>query len=72
MALAALPMRHHAEALGLREFTNGRQAMLVAIAAMTRYNRLPGKKILVSTNTFGASARNAYSAPRGSQLAVPA
>ncbi len=45
---------------------------VVAIAAMTRYNRLPGKKILVSTNTFGASARNAHSAPRGSQLAVPA
>lgn len=38
------------------------QPKLVAIATVTLYNQKPGRKILVSTRTFGGTARNAHSA----------
>jgi hypothetical protein len=71
--LDVMPRQLKTQALSLREMTHGSQAKLVALAAMTLYNRRPGKKIPVSTHTFGSTARNAHSAPRRTALvSVPA
>ncbi len=59
--LGMLPRQLKTRALALREHTHGSQAKLVAIAAMDAYNRKPGHRILVSTRTFGTTARNAHS-----------
>ncbi len=69
--LDVMPRQLKTQALALRDMTTGSQAKLVALAVMTIYNRRPGKKILVSTNTFGATARNAHSSARALK-AVPA
>lgn len=70
--LDVMPRQLKTQALALRDMTNGSQPKLVALAAMTLYNRRQGKKILVSTNTFGATARNAHSAPQRTLKAVSA
>lgn len=71
--LDVMPRQLKTQALALRDMTNGSQAKLVALAVMALYNRRPGRKILVSTNTFGPTARNAHSASRGRALkSVPA
>lgn len=59
--LDVLPRQLKTRALGLREMTTGSQPKLVAIAIVTLYNSRPGRKILVSTRTFGGTARNAHS-----------
>lgn len=59
--LDANPRSLKAAAANLRQMTTGSTAKLVAIAAMTGYNRRPGRKILVSTATFGGTSRNAHS-----------
>ncbi len=59
--LGVMPRHLKTQALSLRDMTHGSQAKLVALAAMTLYNQRPGKKIPVSTNTFGPTARNAHS-----------
>lgn len=56
-----LPRQLKTRALALRDMTTGSQPKLVAIAAITLYNARPGRKILVSTRTFGGTARNAHS-----------
>ena len=35
----------------------------LTLAVVTLYNQRPGRKILVSTRTFGGTARNAHSTP---------
>lgn len=72
--LDVMPRQLKTQALALRDMTTGSQPKLVAVAVMTLYNRRPGKKILVSTNTFGPTARNAHSASRSPRAlkAVPA
>lgn len=59
--LETSPRHLRANAATLRDMTTGSTAKLVAIAAMTGYNRRPGRKILVSTATFGGTSRNAHS-----------
>lgn len=66
--LGMLPRQLKNRALALREHTHGSQAKLVAIAAMDAYNRKPGHRILVSTRTFGPTARNAHSSDAARQL----
>jgi len=71
--LDMMPRQLKTQALALRDVTHGSQAKLVALAVMALYNRRPGKKILVSSNTFGPTARNAHSSGRGRTLkSVPA
>jgi hypothetical protein len=48
-------------AVARRDTMTGSAAKLVAVVVMDLYNRTPGKKILVSTRTFGPTARNARS-----------
>lgn len=48
-------------ALARRDTMTGSAAKLVAVVVMDLYNRTSGKKILVSTRTFGPTARNARS-----------
>lgn len=62
--LDVVPRQLKSQALALREMTTGSQPKLVAIAIMNLYNKRPGRRILVSTRTFGESARNAHSVPR--------
>jgi hypothetical protein len=56
--LDVLPRQLKTRALGLRDITTGSQPRLVAIATMELYNRRPGRKILVSTRTFGGGSIN--------------
>ena len=58
-----LPRQVKTRAIGLRDITTGTMPKLVAIAVVTLYNQRPGRKILVSTRTFGGTARNAHSTP---------
>jgi hypothetical protein len=55
------PRQLKARAIALRDITTGTTPKLVAIATVTIYNARPGRKILVSTRTFGGTARNAHS-----------
>lgn len=48
-------------ALARRDTMTGSSAKLVAVVVMDLYNRMSGKKILVSTRTFGPTSRNARS-----------
>jgi hypothetical protein len=57
-----VPRQVKSRAVGLRDLTTGTMPKLVAIAVITLYNQRPGRKILVSTRTFGGTARNAHSA----------
>jgi len=59
--LEVVPRQLKSQALALRDMTTGSQPKLVAIACMTLYNKRPGRKILVSTRTFGATSSNAHS-----------
>lgn len=65
-----VPQQVKATALALRQSTTGTLPKLVAITIINVYNRRPGRKILVSTRTFGASSRNAHSVRNGHALAV--
>jgi hypothetical protein len=56
-----LPRQVKTQALALRDITTGSHAKLVAMAVMTLYNRRPGRKLLVSTRTFGPTAINTRS-----------
>lgn len=56
-----LPRQLKSVAIGLRDMTTGTTPKLVAIATVTLYNKRPGRKIPVSTRTFGGTARNAHS-----------
>lgn len=64
-----VPQQVKATALALRQSTTGTLPKLVAITIMNVYNRRPGKKLLVSTRTFGASSRNAHSVRNGREMA---
>lgn len=61
--LDVMPRQLKSQALALRDITTGSQAVLVAIAIMSLYNRKPGRKILVSNRAFGGGCRNARSVP---------
>ena len=63
--LEVVPRQLKSKAIGLRDMTTGTMPKLVAIAVMTLYNNRPGRKILVSTRTFGGTARNAHSTSDG-------
>lgn len=65
--LEVVPRQLKSKAIGLRDMTTGTMPKLVAIAVMTLYNNRPGRKILVSTRTFGGTARNAHSTSDGGQ-----
>jgi len=52
-------------ALARRDTMTGSAAKLVAVVVMDLYNRTPGRKVLVSTRTFGPTARNARSSKMG-------
>jgi hypothetical protein len=59
--LDVVPRQLKTRALAMRDHTTGSHAKLVAMAIMDLYNRRPGRKILVSTRTFGPTARNTRS-----------
>lgn len=59
--LDVLPQQLKAQALSLRQMTTGTTPKLVAIAVMSLYNKRAGRKILVSTRSFGATSSNAHS-----------
>lgn len=59
--LDLMPRQLKTRAIALRDITTGTMPKLVAIATITEYNKRPGRKILVSTRTFGGTARNAHS-----------
>lgn len=61
--LDVMPRQLKNQAITLRDITTGSQAVLTAIAIMSLYNKKPGRKILVSSRTFGGGSRNARSAP---------
>jgi len=65
--LDVVPRQLKSKATGLRDITTGAMPKLVAIAVMTLYNNRPGRKILVSTRTFGGTARNAHSTSESGQ-----
>lgn len=51
--LDVIPRHLKSQAHALRDITDGATPKLVAIALMTLYNKRPGRRILVSTRTFG-------------------
>ena len=59
-----VPQQVKAQALSLRQMTTGTQPKLVAITIVSLYNKRPGRKIPVSTRSFGATSRNAHSTPQ--------
>ena len=62
LQLDVVPRQLKTRALAMRDHTTGSHAKLVAMAIIDLYNRRPGRKILVSTRTFGPTAINARSA----------
>ena len=67
--LDVLPRQLKTHALALRDMTTGSQAVLVAIAIMSLYDRRTGRKILVFNRTFGGGSRNARSLPLAAKSA---
>ena len=59
--LDVLPQQLKAQAVALRQMTTGTTPKLMAIAVMAQYNKHPGRKMLVSTRTFGTTSTNAHS-----------
>lgn len=57
-----LPHHIKAKAGAIGELTSGTKPRLTALAIMTFYNKRPGRKIKVTTRTFGGGAVNARSA----------
>lgn len=55
--LDVIPRQLKTQALALRDMTSGSQPILVAITIITHYNRLPGRRILVSNRTFKGPKR---------------
>ncbi len=55
------PRQLKSKAIVLRELETATMPKLVAIAVVAQYNTRPGRRILVSSRTFGPTSRNAHS-----------
>ena len=59
--LEVAPRQLKSKAIMLREIETATMPKLVAIAVVAQYNTRPGRRILVSSRTFGPTSRNAHS-----------